>query len=111
MMDDLTITRLCAETMGIPVQHLCEATGFPGTDRLVIIELSEGQNETYDPLHDDAQAMALVRAMELRIRHADDITTDQIVWAVESRDQSIYAVYADLNRAICLCVASLQSEK
>ena len=48
-MTDLELTKLCAEAMGIeisPVRH------------------GDGDFSLYDPLHDDAQAMALVKKFE-----------------------------------------------
>ena len=54
-MTDLEITRLCAEAMGLGWQDDRTDGG---------ITAQEGTyNYKYDPLHDDAQAMALVKKM------------------------------------------------
>lgn len=106
-MDDLTITRLCAEAY------------FTG-DRL-ISALENGHvyvepfNEVapirWDPLHDDAQAMALVKNHGLTIRSADYGGT----WCVECYlpDRTGIGIdeAKDLNRAICECVARMQQAK
>ena len=95
-MDDLTITRLCAEAMGFNVQSLsnllgaqCAAMGVLKHDFL------------FNPLHDDAQAMSLVKKF--------GIFTDKrgCIWHVGEP----YADNADLNRAICECVAKMQAAK
>ena len=92
-MDDLTITRLCAEAMG-----------QKGLDAAV--RSRENLTLRYDPLHDDAQAMALVKKFELAIM------PESCEWTVTShpRLQSC-ALNADLNRAIVECVAKMQKEK
>lgn len=54
-----------------------------------------------DPLHDDAQAMALVKKFRIQIDPYDD------QWNVAIVGKSA-ALTEDLNRAICLCVARMQ---
>ena len=91
-MTDLEITRLCAEAMGY---HYMNDTGTPA-----MILTQEG---LYRPLHDDAQAMALVKKFNLHIGKWDS------GWACEYRGQ--VSTNADLNRAICECVAKLQATR
>ena len=88
-MTDLEITKLCEEAIG-----------------------SDFYGGKFDPLHDDAQAMALVKKLWL------DCTV--LVGAVESGGQSWLVRAADgtsshhdetLNRAICECAAKMQKAK
>lgn len=51
-MTDIEITKRCAEKMGVIYSE------FDG--RLHIAEMSDAPGEKYNPLHDDAQAMALL---------------------------------------------------
>ena len=83
-MTDLEITLLCAEAMGY----------------------KPGEHYHWRPLHDDAQAMALVKKFRLNI-HAHD---EQ--WKVEEwGDDGAMALHETLNRAICECVAKMQAAK
>jgi hypothetical protein len=61
----------------------------------------------YDPLHDDAQAMALVKRFKLWIMpHYEGLA-----WLVsDANDTDKYQSSSDdLNRAICECVAKLHA--
>lgn len=94
-MDDLYLTKACAEAMGyIPMQA---PSG--------VLTVIDGSREfTYQPIHDDAQAMALVKRLGLWIQ------SDQDCWHVHAQDDTdIYHDSIDLNRAICECVAKLKS--
>ena len=87
-MSDLEITKLCAATMGVDFSKgfgtiTCKECGEIGIP--------------YDPLHDDAQAMALFRSFRLW------------EWI---RDGSLnIGSEADLNRAICETVAKMVGAK
>ena len=102
-MDDLEITKLCAEAMGFKVerdmQTCCHCSSDDG--RAVFF---------YDPLHDDAQAMALVKEFKIGIdcgRDGGDMSAASLVV-----NGVMYVRHAeDLNRAICECVAKMQQEK
>lgn len=63
----------------------------------------------YNPLTDDAQAMALVKKFSLRI----DKFSEKAPWLViaESGGEFAEADNHNLNRAICECVANLPEEK
>ena len=64
----------------------------------------------YDPLHDDAQAMALVKKFRLSIRNeVDQWRVSEIGGDDIHQDED--GVNADLNRAICETVAKLQMAK
>lgn len=111
-MTDLEITRLCAEAMEAPPT-------LPGSSDIWAVSIAyrpEGKStkcwvrSTYDPLHDDAQAMALVKKFDMRIaEHSYDhwraaIPNQQIGLDYTSHEQ-------DLNRAICECVARMQKAR
>ena len=114
-MTDLEITKLCAEAMGVEA-HLVENSGlFIFTRGFGSVALAE----KYDPLHDDAQAMALVKKLDLNIIKLDDEwwvhesphICDYIATA-EQHDVTDWGAYdKDLNRAICECVAKMGEAK
>ena len=103
-MTDLEITKACAEAMGLAVEQ--RSSDFAGGNYWAL-----GSGEEYDPLHDDAQAMALVKIFGL---HIYTVMGDRpYSWVVhtacgptESGRQS-----ENLNRAICECVALMQEAK
>ena len=96
-MTDLEITRLCAEAMGCivfePVGTQWDAK-MPNGAWLC----------NYDPLHDDVQVMALAKRFTLCCLWGG---TD---WEVNHYGEGT-ALNADLNRAICECVAKIQATK
>ena len=103
-MDDLEITRLCAEAMGLGPSSDCVVSG-------VILKTPPAPNTShhYDPLHYDAQCMALVKRFRLRVNSLKDV-----LWEVETdpRDDLHQDVaHADLNTAIVYCVAYMQAAK
>ena len=92
---DLEITKLCAEAMDIPRLHIYAEVG--------------GGHGRYDPLHDDAQAMALVKKFNFKIdTHSKLVSVQGEDYGWDTVD---YHKADDLNRAICECVAKMQSEK
>lgn len=104
-MTDLEITKLCAEAMEISgLQHTTGDDFLRETYTL----------HAYDPLHDDAQAMALVKKMNVHLE--PPWTGDKVPsWEayIESDEDSPNWIKSDpdLNRAICECVAKMQLEK
>jgi hypothetical protein len=116
-MTDLEITKLCAEAMGYVLEPYPkgfrvrepEVDGIPGH---VLYSISEYATATqhYDPLHDDAQAMALVKKLEICCWKQ----TPKVVWQAWSdtglvnRQRS--TEHKDLNLAICECVAKMQRD-
>lgn len=103
-MTDFEITLLCAKAMG----------GWFVNDGKVHIPGDfdgAGKRIVFDPLHDDAQAMALVKKFRTPISpgihgwHCGLITnmTETTVTTAHN------VIHADLNRAICLAVARMQS--
>ena len=106
-MTDLEITRSCAEAMG----HEMGGVMSLADPERVYAKNAEGFNDgtysLYNPLHDDAQAMALVKKFNLWISAPHGLCN----WWSVSSDES-WAEYAqDLNRAICECVAKMQLAK
>lgn len=97
-MTDLEITRLCAEAMGI--------TGWLTQDDPMVTNANGEFIEPYDPIHDDAQAMALVKKWHIQIYYDGKIHDDG-EWATESEYAGIGAIHSDLNRSICLCIADI----
>ena len=104
-MTDLELTKRCAEAMGIGVEesHGVLAAYAKHDQHLVM--------EVYDPLHDDAQVMALVKKFELAVAWS---------WAhrisVQPKpedDEPIkhHCTHTDLNRAIVECVSRMQKAK
>jgi len=93
-MTDLELTRLCAEAMGLSVELETRSGAHRWRDEY---------NHTYAPLQDDAQAMALVKKFRLQI----DPHSEQ--WNVASLT-GYASLTENLNRAICECVAKMQSQ-
>lgn len=103
-MDDLTIIKACAEAMGYEL-----ADYQPPMPGVPVWLRRDVRRETgirdYNPLTDDAQAMALVKTLRIdctwyayqnvwcATAWADDLTVEKEVFD------------PDLNRAICLAVA------
>ncbi len=88
-MDDLEITRRCAEAMGEEHRTAYDWDGEP-----------------YNPLTDDAQAMALVKRFRIDLECCSD--SDEIYWSayiMENGHVAYSFVDPDLNRAICVAVA------
>jgi hypothetical protein len=93
-MTDLEMTRLCAEAMFDPLEW-------------------EQRLFDYDPLHDDAQAMALVKKFGLTCDPANDVPP-YAPWRVcalpvggEDWNDIVNADSDDLNRAIVECIAKM----
>ena len=107
-MTDLEMTRLCAEAMTLKTITIY-LNGWPQ-----VVEKGFGSVDMitkYDPLHDDTQAMALVKKWDLHI--GKTLRTPEQPrgsWFV-SRTDKYEVVNTDLNRAICECVAKMQQAK
>ena len=94
-MTDLEMTKLCAEAMGYEAIE----TGALSSPYILVRE----PYGRYHPLHDDAQAMALVKRFDLTLdKHGSSW------WNVEHILGSL-AMHKDLNRAIVECVAKMQA--
>jgi hypothetical protein len=90
----------CAEKMGF---------SFYEIDGRVRLEGRYAISGDYDPLHDDAQAMALMKKFNLNLNHTlpspENHTGDWVVSA--HKDMNTYGCSGDLNRAIVECVAKM----
>ena len=107
-MTDLEITKLCAQAAEI---------------KCVVFETEKGpwcvlpNLDDYDPLHNDEQAMALVKKFKLSIAdQTRGVYADEAAWSVWEYQESGQKHIAgfqnkDLNRAICECVAKMQTVK
>ena len=108
-MDDLTATRLCAEAMGIEVNMR------PIRGTIMRHWYMKGHVETeYNPLYDDAQAMALVKKFKMTVCWTNAIygLWRARVW-YEGKTGAIGEEFDndDLNRAIVYCVSAMQAKK
>ena len=101
-MTDLEMTRLCAEALGyFPIASAMQARGEtePKYWRYGNREIAMS---AYDPLHNDAQAMELVKRFPRDCFLAFGAHCDEVGWE---------PLGLSLNRAIVECVAKLQSSK
>ena len=101
---DLEMLRACADAMGI---KLWVEGGNQIMDRLVSTGIY------YDPLHNDAQAMCLVKKCHLSVMIWDELDGHKAGWwRVDGpHPNNITYRHADLNRAICETVALMQKAK
>ena len=109
-MTDIELTKACAEAMEI---RFVVWQGVCWMGRL-------GDREAiYDPLHDDAQAMALVKRFLLVIEPDGNCPECQywaVTWINKSRAKGMRSITArkvpdPLNRAIVECCAKIQAAK
>lgn len=101
-MNDLEITKLCAEAMGYSIP---QRKG----DYVFSIPLGNTVPGIYWPLEDDAQAMALVKKLDLSIC-CDICAAHTHRWEVFGMDnKSIFS--NNLNHAICECCAKMWLSK
>jgi len=109
-MTDLEITKACAEAMelewvwdGPEIRY----RSSNARDAKTHVPIYQG---TYEPLHDDAQAMALVKKLGLSVW-----VGTAGVWVCEAGRQpgvvKSGVVSDDLNRAICETAAKMQKAK
>lgn len=97
-MSDLEMVRACAIAIGEQIRD----------DLSYLLYWHNSGWQMYDPLHDDGQAMALVKRFRLCI---DPDREDSPGWGVISLDVDAGASGKDLNRAIVQCVAHLHHAK
>ncbi|SRR6266446_3985513 len=106
-MTDLDKIKLCAEAMGyttiVQADYNPNFASFPVT---WVSNNQERKNEVlYDPFHDDAQAMALVKKLKLHIYWDREYEG----WIVGPVGLAIAA--NDLNCAIVECVAKMRAAR
>ena len=108
-MTDLEITKLCAEAMALEFKVAREL--WCGNSAPLAVWTKNGE---YQPLHDDAQAMALVKRLELWIQpprqgHLSGTPSDY--WFVAHSAKGGDSRSLDLNQTICECAAKIQKAK
>lgn len=101
-MTDLEMIKRCAETSGIEV--------FEHADQLWCNFRNVG-NQVYNPLTNDAQAMALVKKFTMLLMIDYDAAENEIwsvtAWNGNAGEWTRHYKNADLNRAIVECVAGV----
>jgi len=107
-MNDLDAIRKCALRMGFTVRDFTakSAVCYDVTDSAIVASNEKGGDSIYDPLNDDAQAMALVKRFNLGIY----FDADEKKWGCYQFIDGAMGVDIssdDLNRAIVQCVANL----
>ena len=112
-MTDLEITRLCAEAMDLCEDEQTTRTiSYREEGHIWIRHEADAIGKMYHPLHDDAQAMALVKKFHIQLdktlRTPDDPYGQ---WIASKTDKWVSEPTDDLNRAICECVAKMQAAK
>lgn len=106
-MTDKELNAACAVAMGYKVSwdtHIA-----PPAHHKDAVRVSEGKKapKWYDPLHNDAQAMELLKQFPLDVFYPRrENGKHHVFWRVLSDVES-----DDLNRAIVRCVAQVQAEK
>lgn len=103
-MNDSELTKLCADAMRITVVEDGPQSEPPEN----WLYQADGEWKHYDPLNDDAQAMALVKKFELEIGWYRDGRASVNFHNVEGPN---WVDGDTLNRAICECAAKMQKEK
>jgi len=106
-MTDLELTRLCAAAMGLSYEE------FGAGDKAELMiprwPTATAHVMRYDPLHDDAQVMALVKKLGLQISYYR--TANKPDWRAVSNDGLHSVHHKNLNRAICVCAAETQARR
>ena len=107
-MTDLEMTRLCAEAMGLVIRELPVTVEESIRAHCVEYQSRHFYNQwlLYDPLHEDEQAMALVKKCRLGVTAAP---CEYGTWAVSG--VGCGTLNESLNRAICECVAKMQQAR
>lgn len=106
-LNDLEITKLCAEAMGY--QEYPPKAHWTEDDRKFFnVRGWAGLPSVFDPLHDDAQAMELVKKFHILIMPGIRTPKGRGPWHAEIRSPDLDAYSDDLNRAICESVAKMQ---
>lgn len=108
---DYEMTALCAKAMGYEVIGPGEDLERTTDKRRVIIRINERTyTQSFGPLINDAQAMALVKKFSLTIS-GYGIQPDGDGWFVfQIGNEDAKAESNDLNRAIVECVAKMHSQ-
>jgi hypothetical protein len=111
-MSDLDMTRLCAKAMGYATEFespfpLWESETQPSA--IAVLREPGDIARRYDPLCDDAQAMALVKLFDLSFcpRRFDSLERQRHTVILHQENTTYSAQNTDLNRAIVESVAKM----
>jgi len=107
-MTDLEMTRLCAFAMGyeeIEDQQKVSALSYRSDT-----EINTDRVYHFDPIRCDAQAMALVKKIGIRIEKKDNMWMSSDVTSTIGEIYKTLTSHADLNRAIVECVAKMKKQ-
>ena len=127
-MTDIELTRLCAEAMGLTVLDNSALRLAEGEDKLVHVDRWKGTGLpfVYDPLHDDAQAMALVKKFRMEVADVDwndeghqwgvsyfapDYGSRPDDFAEPPHSRHVQVIDAELSRAIVHCVSKMMQQR
>lgn len=105
--NDLELTRLCAEAVGLVVFLVQWAS----PQYYAIPDMSDADCVTFDPLHNDAQAMLLVKDCNLSIGKIGRHPGWSVTYREPAHDDYVMVMHDVLNRAIVECVARAQDNK
>lgn len=107
-MTNIEMTKLCAEAITLTVR------AFRGNSVHHYWRIEPSCEENYDPLHNDEQARALVKLLDIVIEREND----RILFGVtlfmhrgKRRPTTTVRNADDLNRAIVKCVAMMQLDR
>ena len=107
-LSDLELNRLCATAMGWHTGRPANKVVAYAVSKCAIISGNDkGGESVYDPLHDDAQCMQLVKKFPLDI----ECLTGHIYRVTYGPAGKPGSESSDLNRAIVECVARMQLAK
>ena len=109
-MTDAEITRACAVAMGL--REILYRDGQPYAKHPEsALRMAEGRKAThwYDPLHNDAQMVGLVKKLFIEILVDGPVGRSED-WTWTARIGDCITHGHDLNRAVCVCVARLAKE-
>lgn len=102
-MSDIELVKACALAMGYHVR--VEPSPFSAED-VLRVKVDGEWTYLYRPLTDDAQAMALVKRFGINLM----TWTGGDGWIAQIFARAT-GENADLNRAICLCIANMKARK
>jgi hypothetical protein len=111
-MSDLELVKACAEAMEPTWSGVGSSSIWAYSTEFVSGTKERNVRGTYNPLNNDAQAMELVKKMELWIqppRQGHLSSPPHDYWLVAHSAKGGDSRNADLNRAICECVAKLRT--
>lgn len=117
-LSDIEMTLACAAavgfvplTLGHGIPQIASEHSIYVLDEYGDHEIDGKRHRVYDPLHDDAQAMALVRKFEPDIVHSLDGFVTVSIYDTDALPHSVTGKAPDLIRCICECVANIARER